>query len=739
MEELILTGTVEGVIYRNSENGYSVLEIDGTDGLLFVAVGIMPMPEPGEKVELYGVWTEHKTYGKQFRVSSHFILAPTNYEDIENYLASGNIKGIGRSMAKLIVEKFGEDTFSILDNEPQELLKIHGIGKKKLHDIIISYNVHRANRTAMMEFQKLNISPLQATKIIKAYGDKCIEIVRKNPYRLIDDIENMGFKTADRIAQSAGIAYNSPLRISAGIKFILEWAKQEGHTYLPYDVLVNATANTLNVKNDEVIPALCTHIEKGILVQNTINGVDVIFLPYMRRAEMNVAVKLIEQTRSHKKPLPFELHEEVTRTAKKNHIELAHKQQDALYAIFEKGVSVITGGPGTGKTTILKIAIEIMKSHNLTFELCAPTGRAAKRMSAATGMPAQTIHRLLEYSFNDHTFMRDEDDPLDIDFLIIDEMSMVDISLMDAVLKALVSNTRIVLVGDADQLPSVGAGNVLRDILDSEQIFSVRLTEVYRQAAQSMIISNAHKINNGILPELNDRESDFNFYEIPDQNTVLSKIIKLFSGNAEGVLRTNDIRNCVQLLAPMKKGILGVKNLNTCLQNAMNPPHEYKDEITFGDVIFRTGDKVMQIKNNYSIEWVRSEEGVSDEFGKGIFNGDMGIITDVDKRNNTLTVTFENGAVAEYTHDLLPELNLAYCISIHKSQGSEFDVVVMALWGGAPGFFTRNLLYTAVTRAKYQVCILGRRECINSMVNNKSIKARYTALRTMLEEYACLN
>ena len=730
-----LNGTVERVIYRNADNGYSVLELKGTDGLLFAAVGTMPLPEAGELLDMYGVWTEHKTYGRQFRVEHYTIVQPTELDDIENYLANGTIKGIGKSVAHMIVEKFGEKTFEILEKTPERLMELPGIGKKKYEQITTSYNMQMINREIMFELQKYDITPAQASNIYRRYGDDSVNIVKKNPYRLIDDVENIGFKIADRIARSVGFAYNSEYRISAGIKFMLEWAKQEGHTYLPRDVLVNAVAKTLNVSEEETEPQLTELLRKKLLVENIIENRRVVFLPYMRKAEMNIAVKLVEQDRHFKSFYEFQIDEEIDRAAKKQGLSPAEKQTEALKAIFQSGVTLITGGPGTGKTTILRLAIDIMQTWDMSFELCAPTGRAAKRMSLATGQKAQTIHRLLEYSFTEQTFMRDENDPIDADFIIVDEMSMVDVLLMDALLKAVTEDTHIVLVGDADQLPSVGAGNVLQDIIKSGMIHSVCLTEIYRQAAESMIISNAHRINNGNEPVLDDAESDFNFYEMADPATITDAVVSAFTDSRQTILRTENIRDDVQVLAPMKKGTIGVNNLNSVLQNALNPHEQGKAEITYGETVYRVGDKVMQIKNNYSIEWTRSENGVTIEDGKGIFNGDIGVITDIDENNRCVEIQFESGAVTEYTQDMLQELSLAYCISIHKSQGSEFHTVMLVIPNAAPSFLTRNLLYTAVTRARSQVCIFGRRDTINAMVYNKSTKARYTALYHIMKEY----
>ena len=734
MQETI-KATVESIIYRNDDNGYTVLEAESSAGRLFVAVGIIPLPEAGELVELTGSWIEHKTYGEQFRVDSCIIMQPTELDDIENYLANGNIRGIGKSMAHMIVEKFGDKTFEILDETPERLLEMPGIGKKKLAQIVTSYNQQRGCRRIMLEMQKYDVTPAQATRIYRRYGDDAIAILQRNPYRLVDDVEAIGFKTADKIAKSIGFADNSPFRISAGVFYILEWAKQEGHTYLPYDVLINATAVTLNVEADETEAQLTALLSKRLLVENEIDDVRVVFLPYMRKAETHIAVSLIDRDRHVKKIPGIDVNEEISRSAQKLGIIPADMQAEAVRSIFERGVAVITGGPGTGKTTILRLVIDILESRDISFELCAPTGRAAKRMTLAAGKEARTIHRLLEYSFTEKCFMRDENDPLDTDFVIVDEMSMVDVQLMDALMHALTQDTHIILVGDADQLPSVGAGNVLRDVIESGAIHTVRLTEVYRQAAQSMIITNAHRINHGTEPVLDDRKSDFLFYEMADVETITRSVISVFVGKGRNVLKTDEPCTDVQVLAPMKKGPIGVYSLNTLLQNTLNPHGEHKPELQFGDTLFRLGDKVMQTKNNYSIEWTRSENGVPVETGKGIFNGDIGIITDIDLRNKTLVIAFESGITAEYTQDTLSELSLAYCISIHKSQGSEFHTVLLVIPNAAPMFLTRNLLYTAVTRAKEQVCIFGRRAMVSAMVANKSTKNRYTALRHIMKEY----
>lgn len=724
-----ILGTVEGIIYRNEQNGYSVIEFceDDTEVCL-IAVGNLCIADVGERLLLIGDWVEHKQYGRQFKVETATVLPKSDLKSIEKYLAGGTIKGIGEFTAKELVKRFGLDTFRVIEEEPERLTEVVGIGKIKAAMIHDSFVQQAALRDVMLALQEFDITINQSLKIYSIYGPNCVNVIKTNPYKLIEDVENIGFITADKIAKSAGIEHESEFRIQAGIRYMLELASQEGHTYLPKHLLIEATVKKLNISEEKINRVIDKLIIEGKLSTLTIEGEQAVFLPKMRYYESDLAKRLLQISRSRVRRVDFNTESEIQRLEATLGIELAPLQKQAIEAILTQSAAVITGGPGTGKTTILKLAIKIMERYGLTYELAAPTGRAAKRMSAATGVNARTIHRLLEYNFHENGFMRNQDFPLEADIVIIDEMSMVDCMLMDSLLKAISGNTRLIMVGDADQLPSVGAGNVLQDIINSNIITCIRLKDIYRQAGRSMIVTNAHRINNGQPPIMNSNEEDFKFDNIINQEDCLKRIVQIC------VQKRDENVDC-QVLAPMKKGVLGVQNINACLQKALNPPSQDKKECVFGNSLYREGDKVMQIKNNYSLEWQKTVEFGVIEKGAGVFNGDIGTITNIDSKHQRMEITFDDGAVAEYDFSQLEEVELAYCISIHKSQGSEFDMVLIPILGGPPMFMTRNLLYTAVTRAKKQVYILGSRNHVNYMAANNNQRRRYTALKHLLTTY----
>ena len=726
-----LTGTVKAIIYRSEDTGFTVLELTDETGEDMTAIGEMPLAGVGERVELTGQWTEHKTYGRQFRAETCKTLAPATLTALKNYLASGLIKGVGESTAQAIVQTFGMETLDVLEKEPARLAEVPGIGQIRAQTIGASYGAQLGLRDIMLGLQKYGVTIGQAMKLYKIYGELCLAKIEENPYRLIDDVEGIGFKTADAIARNGGVEPDAPYRLRAGLKYTLQWARQEGHTYLPREKLVEVAAGLLQAEIAPVERTLTELLLEGQLIQEQLPGEDGIFLPGMFRTEQDCALRLLRLQGQSALDNPFfRPKAQIARLEQQLDITLAPAQRQAVELALKAGALVITGGPGTGKTTILRFVITLLEEMGTEYALCAPTGRAAKRMGEATGRDASTIHRLLEYSYGEGGFGRNAENTLLADVVIVDEMSMVDVPLMAALLRALAPGTRLIMVGDSDQLPSVGPGNVLRDMVDSGQIPVVRLTEIFRQSGRSAIVTNAHRINEGQMPILEGLE-DFGFEPMEEQEAVIRRLIALNSGKAAKLDAQEPLQD-IQVLAPMKKGPLGVYNLNKRLQEALNPPAHKKKERKYGDVVFREGDKVMQIKNDYRLAWTRSLPHQPPEMGEGVYNGDLGTIMSIDLYEQTLEVLFDDGRSAVYSFSMLEELELAYCISIHKSQGSEFPIVLLPLLGGPPMLLNRNLLYTAVTRARHMVCILGRQSCIQQMVRNNQVKRRYSGLARFL-------
>lgn len=726
-----LTGTVKAIIYRSEDTGFTVLELTDETGEDMTAIGEMPLAGVGERVELTGQWTEHKTYGHQFRAETCKTLAPATLTALKNYLASGLIKGVGESTAQAIVQTFGMETLDVLEKEPARLAEVPGIGQIRAQTIGASYGAQLGLRDIMLGLQKYGVTIGQAMKLYKIYGELCLAKIEENPYRLIDDVEGIGFKTADAIARNGGVEPDAPYRLRAGLKYTLQWARQEGHTYLPREKLVEVAAGLLQADIAPVERTLTELLLEGQLIQEQLPGEDGIFLPGMFRTEQDCALRLLRLQGQSALDNPFfRPKAQIARLEQQLDITLAPAQRQAVELALKAGALVITGGPGTGKTTILRFVITLLEEMGTEYALCAPTGRAAKRMGEATGRDASTIHRLLEYSYGEGGFGRNAENTLLADVVIVDEMSMVDVPLMAALLRALAPGTRLIMVGDSDQLPSVGPGNVLRDMVDSGQIPVVRLTEIFRQSGRSAIVTNAHRINEGQMPILEGLE-DFGFEPMEEQEAVIRRLIALNSGKAAKLGAQEPLQD-IQVLAPMKKGPLGVYNLNKRLQEALNPPAHKKKERKYGDVVFREGDKVMQIKNDYRLAWTRSLPHQPPEMGEGVYNGDLGTIMSIDLYDQTLEVLFDDGRSAVYAFSMLEELELAYCISIHKSQGSEFPIVLLPLLGGPPMLLNRNLLYTAVTRARHMVCILGRQSCIQQMVRNNQVKRRYSGLARFL-------
>ena len=736
----VIEAFADETVFRNDENGYTVLIVK-TGRTRVSAVGILPPVASGEKLRITGEWVEHPVYGRQIKVHSCEIEKPTTLSGIEKYLSSGMIRGIGPATAKLLVKAFGEKTLDVLYAEPERLLEVPGIGEKRARMIQESYAEQAQQREAMLFLQSYGITPALAVKIFKQYGENVKQVVMKNPYRLVEDIEGVGFKTADRIAASLGVERDSEYRLSAGIKYALSEATgSAGHCYLPRPELCETARRLLGNDEDAIERMIDSLILDHQLTAQILPREDgeaevAVYLPQTYRAECEVARRLREMLDAMPASMTDDLTAQLDEIERMEGITLHPQQRLAIETAVKSGMTVITGGPGTGKTTIIKCIIRLL-SVGGEIALAAPTGRAAKRMSEACGMEAKTLHRLLEYGGEEGDFARTQDNPLELDTLIVDEMSMVDIFLMRSMLRALVPGTRLIMVGDADQLPSVGAGNVLRDILDSGVVPSVRLTEIFRQDEKSMIVYNAHRINHGEAPRLNAKGSDFFFERASSPADAAARIVELCAVRLSKFLGLDPVRQ-MQVLSPTKKGDCGVYALNQLLQSRFNPPAAGKQERTRGDTTFREGDKVMQTRNNYQLEW--QKEGVFGwEKGQGVFNGDIGFVSGIDAQERTITVRFDDDREATYEGGDIDDLELAYCISVHKSQGSEFPVVVMPAVGGPPMLLTRNLLYTAVTRARRLVMIVGREAAIEQMIANTNTRRRYSALRWRLEQVSSL-
>ncbi len=734
--------SVLGTIYRNEENGYTVLTARVGRREITV-VGTLPELTPGEQAVFTGEWVEHPSYGKQLKCTACQLQLPTTKLGIERYLGSGLIRGVGPSTAKMIVSYFGEETLTILSEHPERLQELPKMGKKRWIQIAEAYREQAGAREAMVFLQSYGIPATLAVKISKLYGDRTAAVIRDNPYRLCEDIDGVGFLTADRIGTALGIAPDSDGRIVAALKFVLKDAAiGMGHVYLPRPELVNRASQLLRVEEALIDRQLTRMALLRELVFMTSGDEERVYLPAFDSAEKEVATRLVELLATVPQGHAAGAEREIDLFEKRHGIAFSLRQREAIIAAVTRGVLVITGGPGTGKTTIINCIISLL-SREGEIALCAPTGRAAKRMSEACGTEAKTIHRLLESGGEEGQFARNQETPIEADVVIVDETSMVDMMLMRSLLRAIEPGTRLILVGDADQLPSVGAGNVLGDILDSGIIPACRLTDIFRQGETSRIVVNAHRINHGEMPLLNEKGTDF-FFErkmgYPDAAAtivaLMTQRLPRFLKFPEDEIARQAVRQ-IQVLAPAKKGECGVIVLNQMLQAALNPPSAAKPQLTWGETIFRLGDKVMQTKNDYQQEWRRhTPSGWED--GAGVFNGDVGFITDVDPQEHCLTVTFDEEREAVYGQQALENLDLAYCLSVHKSQGSEFPVVVMPVAGGPKMLLTRNLFYTALTRARRMVVLVGREEVVRLMVENDHILRRYTSLAQRLHAASAL-
>lgn len=732
-----IEGIVEEIIFCNRDNWYTVCDIRSGRRLI-TAVGYMPDLAVGETIVVTGTWTVHQDYGKQLKVETCERALPTTTDSIFKYLSSGIIKGIGEATAKKIVDRFGEDTLRILQFEPERLAEIKGISEEKALRIGQAFMEREQIRQIVMFLQKYGVSATYAVKVWKKFGAESINEIKRNPYRLTDEDINIGFKIADRVAISMGVDIESQFRIASGIQYALAKSVQEGHVYLPSDILVSYASRLLGVSPESVEEILLQlDFEESIYTEKTPEE-DRVYLAAFYKAEQYVARKLDILNSVRPKKNIYNLEKILERVQKEQNIEYTGEQLEAIRCSAAESILIVTGGPGTGKTTLIKGIISVFEKSGLEIVLAAPTGRAAKRMTEATGMEAKTIHRLLEMEFSPdegpREFKKNERDPVRADAIIIDEVSMVDILLMHSLLKAVEPGTRLILVGDADQLPSVGPGRVLSDMIESRCLKVIRLNTIFRQAGQSFIVTNAHRINKGLFPELDTPNDDFFFIPRSSPQSTAQTVLELCTARIPEKFGLDPMKD-IQVLSPSKKGDAGIYNLNALLQQSLNPPRPGLREKSSRGVVFREKDRVMQIKNNYNLSWEIRGENRTVIKGEGVFNGDMGIIKEIDPENNCLTVLFDDGKLVEYDFDMLDELEHSYAITVHKSQGSEFPAVVIALSGVPPMLRLRNLLYTAITRARRLVVMVGDIEILKQMVNNVTERERFTGLKERLIQY----
>ncbi len=729
-----VTGYINHFIFQSQDSGYAVLVLNTEDGELTCVGNLMGTAE-GMSVEFSGSYTTHPSYGRQFKVESYVEKEPEDEAAVVRYLGSGAVKGIGAALAARIVHRFGKDTFQIMEEEPERLAEVRGISRRKAQEISEQINEKREMRQAVIFLQQYGVSLTLALKIYQKYGQQLYAVIKENPYRLADDIRGVGFKVADEIASRVGICADSDFRIRSGILYALMQASAEGHTYLPRKYLNLKAEELLGVEEQDIEKHyMDLAVERKIVIKEQ-NGEEQLYTAAFYNMEHNVAVRLHELNIWHDVP-QAELAARIVRIEKQTGMVLEEHQRQAVCEAVQNGLLIITGGPGTGKTTTINSIIRYFELEGLDFMLAAPTGRAAKRMSETTGYEARTIHRMLEISGGidgNAGFDRNESNPLETDAVIIDEMSMVDINLMNSLLKAVAPSTRLILVGDTNQLPSVGPGCVLKDIIESGRYRVVYLTKIFRQAGQSDIIVNAHKINRGETVLLDNKSRDFFFLKRYDADKIINAVLQLVIQKMPKYVDAAVYD--IQVLTPMRKGLLGVDRLNAVLQQYLNPPSPDKAEKEHAGSMFREGDKVMQIKNNYQIQWeVRNKYGIAVEKGMGIFNGDMGVIRSIHGITEHFTVEFDEGRIVEYPFKQLEELELAYAVTIHKSQGSEYPAVVIPLLTGPRMLMNRNLLYTAVTRAKKCVTLVGDEHAFEEMVDNISEQKRYCGLKDRILE-----
>ena len=732
-ERSLIEGTVESVIYQNQENGYTVLRLDGGEGQTLTVVGCMPGVAPGESIAVEGTWTRHASYGEQFKAEAVERRTPAGTKAIFDYLSSGAVKGIGAATARRMVEEFGEETLTVLEEHPERLTQIRGITRKKALAMGENFRLQMGMRR-LLEFLGEHEVPLQlAMPLYRKYGDRALEIIRGNPYLLVDGELGVEFSTADKLALSMGMEGDDPQRIEAGLLFELAHNLDNGHAFLPRRKLLPATAQLIELEGETeaLEDALEALLERGEVIQETVANEEAVYLHDLYEAEQYVAFRLSEMARGEQVP-PAGLDGLIDRIQAEQGIVYAPQQRQAVELAAASQVMLLTGGPGTGKTTSLRGVLALFEQLGLETALAAPTGRAAKRLGELCGMEAATIHRLLETQYDPRSgrlvFARDEDDPLRADAVIVDETSMVDILLMRGLLSALRPECRLILVGDPDQLPSVGPGNLFSDLIRSGVVPMVRLTEIFRQAAESAIVRNAHGVNRGELPDLRDNKHDFFFLRRKDPARAAETIVELVQTRLPNNMGIPPEQ--IQVLSPTRKRVTGTAALNRAIQEAVNPPAPDRPERRFGEYVFRQGDRVMQVRNNYDVIW---KDGLTT--GMGVFNGDIGRIVEVDNRSELITVDFE-GRLVEYTPDMLGELEPAYAITVHKAQGSEYRAVILSVSGGAPMLLTRGVLYTAITRARELLILVGDEDVVARMTANDRQQRRYSGLRWRLVQIA---
>ncbi|MDX5682633.1 ATP-dependent RecD-like DNA helicase, partial [Clostridioides difficile] len=728
-----LEGMISEIVFKNEDNGYTIAHLVNENDEI-VVVGCMPTLAIGESIEVEGKWVNHKIYGTQFEVNSFMPVTPSSLEGIYVYLSSGMIHGIGEKMAKRIIDKFGVDTLEVIQNSPEKLQEVEGIGSKKVKQIVKSYEEDRELRNIIIQLSPFGITPNYCLKIYKKYKSSAIEVINKNPYQLAEDIRGIGFKVADSIASKIGIDKNSKDRICQGILYTLNKSLSNGHTYLPEHVLIQDSEKLLELNGEIIKECVMMLVYNQKIHIEKVNNENLIYLMPYYLAENGVCSQIVKLSQYEFEDLKIDIDNEINVLEEDKKIKLAEKQILAVKESVNSGVLIITGGPGTGKTTTINAIIDIFENNGKSVTLAAPTGRAAKRMSETSNKEAKTIHRLLEMGFStddDLTFFKDEEDPINSDVIIVDEVSMVDIILMYNLLRAIKLGTRVILVGDSDQLPSVGAGNVLKDMINSNIINVVKLNEIFRQAQESMIIVNAHKINNGEPLYLNTKGKDFFFIRKSTNEEILNEIIGLVNERLPKFYKVDKLKD-IQVLSSMRKGELGVTNLNIELQKYLNKKEKFKVEESFSKRLFRVGDKVMQVKNNYTKKWETEDQK---ESGEGIYNGDIGYVYHIDKDKKTIYILFDQTKIVSYLYDELDEIDHSFCTTIHKSQGSEFPVVVLPIAWAPPMLLSRNLLYTAVTRAKKLVVLVGDVKYLEYMIKNNRVNQRYSNLGYKLNKF----
>ncbi|MDU1265539.1 MAG: ATP-dependent RecD-like DNA helicase [Peptostreptococcus sp.] len=720
-----LEGTVCDIVFAG-DNGYVIARMKIEESIETI-VGYLPGLSTGENIEAEGEWTVHETYGRQLRVESYQVVVPTTISGILSFLSSGVITGVGQKMAKRIVDKFGVRSLEVIQNSPEDLLKIEGIGPKKLKPLVESYRENMGVKNVIIQLSPFGITPKMSMKIYKKYGETSIDVVRENPYQLIDDIVGIGFSIADGIASGNGLAKDSSYRIEQGIIHILKNSINNGHTFLPETILLKEAQRLLDIELEKIEVSEYDLIISRKIVVEKYGDENMVYLARYHKAEQDVSTKILELVANPRKDLKIDLDKELEDFQEDNGIFLASAQTQAVRAAFENGVMVLTGGPGTGKTTTINTIINMFKKNKNRVVLAAPTGRAAKRMTETTGEESKTIHRLLEMAFDADDrviFVKNDEEPIDADAIIVDEASMIDIFLMDNLLKAMSAKTRLILVGDVDQLPSVGAGNVLSDIINSGVVTTIKLTEIFRQAQESDIIVNAHRINSGHDIVANRKGGDFYFINADTDEEICDQIRSLLGGRLEKFYKADSIKD-MQVLSPMRKGTAGVNNLNTILQSSLNPYRSDRLEVELMKRTFRVGDKVMQVKNNYQKKW---EDEATTDSGEGIYNGDIGYIYHIDKQAKQIYIIFDEYKIYKYKYDELDEIEHCFCTTVHKSQGSEFPVVIIPMTWGPPMLLSRNLIYTAVTRAKKLVVIVGMKKYLDRMIKNNKNNERFSNL-----------